>query len=196
VVIVDRELRYMPILNLEIRNRDDTQKMTVAGYAVKFNERSRMLYDEFFEKVAVGAFAKSLEENTIKALWDHNTNLVLGSTKSQTLRIKEDDIGLYFELDLPDTETGRNAYESISRGDVDGVSFGFNVRADSWEYIKEEDIYIRTLLDIDLVEISPTPFPAYETSEVGKRSLEQFKNKSNRQDEAEMLKVKIKLLEI
>ena len=171
---MDRELRYMPILNLEIRNRDDTQKMTVAGYAVKFNERSRMLYDEFFE----------------------NTNLVLGSTKSQTLRIKEDDIGLYFELDLPDTETGRNAYESISRGDVDGVSFGFNVRADSWEYIKEEDIYIRTLLDIDLVEISPTPFPAYETSEVGKRSLEQFKNKSNRQDEAEMLKVKIKLLEI
>ena len=49
----------------------------------------------------------------------------------------------YFELDLPDTETGRNAYESISRGDVDGVSFGFNVRADSWEYIKEEDIYVR-----------------------------------------------------
>ena len=191
-----KELRYMPILNLEIRNRDDTQKMTVAGYAVKFNERSRMLYDEFFEKVAAGAFAKSLEENTIKALWDHNTNLVLGSTKSQTLRIKEDDIGLYFELDLPDTETGRNAYESISRGDVDGVSFGFNVRADNWEYIKEEDIYIRTLLDIDLVEISPTPVPAYETSEVGKRSLEQFKNKSNRQDEAEMLKVKIKLLEI
>ena len=75
---VDKELRYLQIQDMQIRNRDDTNKtMTVEGYVVKFNERSQLLYDEFYEKVSKGAFAKSLEENTIKALWDHNTNLVL-----------------------------------------------------------------------------------------------------------------------
>ncbi len=75
---MDKELRYLQIQDMQIRNRDDTNKtMTVEGYVVKFNERSELLYDEFYEKVSKGAFAKSLEENTIKALWDHNTNLVL-----------------------------------------------------------------------------------------------------------------------
>ena len=75
---MDKELRYLQIQDMQIRNRDDTNKtMTVEGYVVKFNERSQLLYDEFYEKVSKGAFAKSLEENTIKALWDHNTNLVL-----------------------------------------------------------------------------------------------------------------------
>ena len=75
-------------------------------------------------------------------------------------------------------------FESIKRGDVDGVSFGFYIRdnGDKWEYLKEEDVYERTLLDIDLIEISPTPFPAYPTSEVGKRSLSDYnlKNKEER----------------
>ncbi len=112
------------------------------------------------------------------------------------MRIKEDDIGLYFELDLPDTETGKNAYESITRGDVDGVSFGFNVRADKWEYLKDDDIYERTLLDIDLVEISPTPFPAYQTSEVSKRRLQELKKQDNNTQSKDILDIKLRLLKI
>lgn len=195
-----KEIRYLPISQMQIRkNENDETKLSVVGYVVKFNERSQLLYDEFYEKVARGAFSKSLEDNTIKALWDHNTNLVLGSTRSKTLRLKEDDTGLYFELDLPNNEIGKNAYESITRGDVDGVSFGFFVRDDGWEYKKDEDVYERTLLDIDLREISPTPFPAYENSEVNKRSIlleMNIKTKEQRKLELEKLKLKIKLLEI
>nr|WP_236871018.1 HK97 family phage prohead protease [Brevibacillus laterosporus] len=62
----------------------------------------------------------------------------------------------------------------MQRGDVDGGSFGFHVRKDAWTYLKDEDVYERTLTDINLAEISPTPFPAYESSEVNQRSIEQF----------------------
>ena len=164
--------------------------MAIKGYVVKFNDRSQLLYDEWYERVAKGAFAKSLEQNTIKALWNHNSDIVLGSTKSRTLQLVEDDIGLRFELELPNSSQAKDIYESIKRGDVDGVSFGFYVRenGDKWEYLKEEDIYERTLLDIDLIEISPTPFPAYPTSEVGKRSLEAHNLKSKEERVLEELK--------
>jgi len=119
---MEKELRYIPFANLQIRAVQADNRMIVEGYVVKFNERSQLLFGEFYEKVAKGAFARSLSENTIKGLWDHNTNIVLGSTKSDTLRLREDDVGLWFELDLPNNAAGQNAYESISRGDVDGMS--------------------------------------------------------------------------
>lgn len=170
-----KEIRYIPAMSLSIREDANPDVMAIKGYVVKFNERSSLLYDEWYERVAKGAFAKSLQQNTIKALWNHNSDIVLGSTKSNTLKLIEDDVGLRFDLELPNSSQAKDIYESIKRGDVDGVSFGFYIRenGDKWEYLKEEDVYERTLLDIDLIEISPTPFPAYPTSEVGKRSLEE-----------------------
>ena len=184
----------------ELRVIEDTEKpdkKTIRGYVLKYNERSLLLFDEWYEKVSKGAFAKSLEENTIKALWNHNSDVVLGSTKSRTLSLKEDDTGLFFEIDLPNTTQARDLYEMVKRGDVDGVSFGFYVRAngDKWEYLKEEDVYERTLLDIDLVEISPTAFPAYPSSEAGARSLEllEKRNLKTKEERLETTKLKRKL---
>ena len=186
-----KEIRYIPAMELSIRNdMENPDIMAIKGYVVKFNERSQLLYDEWYERVAKGAFAKSLEENTIKASWNHNSDIVLGSTKSKTLKLEEDDIGLRFDLELPNSSQAKDIYESIKRGDVDGVSFGFYIRdnGDKWEYLKEEDVYERTLLDIDLIEISPTPFPAYPTSEVGKRSLEANNLKTREERVLEELK--------
>ncbi|WP_019850633.1 HK97 family phage prohead protease [Desulfitobacterium sp. PCE1] len=170
----EKEIRTI-IKDMEIRKKEDGTR-SIAGYVVKWNTRSELIWGEFYEKVAKGAFAKSLEENTIKALWNHRTDFVLGSTKNATLRLNEDDIGLIFELDLPNNSWGNDAFESISRGDVDGVSFGFFTRNDKWEYLKDEDVYERTLLDVDLKEISPTPWPANPSSEVYKRSLDMLPN--------------------
>lgn len=210
----EKETRYFSIKNLEVRvtppagtgagEEDDQINATVSGYVVKFNERSELIFDEFYEKVGAGAFSRSLKENTIKALWNHDSNLVLGSTKSQTLRLREDNIGLYFEIDLPNNDIGENSLESIQRGDVDGVSFGFTVRADSWAFIEAEDVYERTLLDIDLVEISPTPFPAYEgSSEVAvvQRSMQESNIQTKEQRHLQKVKkeqidLKIKLIEL
>ncbi|QOS97904.1 HK97 family phage prohead protease [Brevibacterium sp. JNUCC-42] len=194
-----RETRHI-LHPIEVRSVKENSQLSIRGYIVKFNERSKLIYGEFYEKVAQGAFSRSLEENTIKALWNHRTDYVLGSTKNETLRLYEDDIGLRFELDLPNNTWGKDAYESIQRGDVDGVSFGFYVRnnGDAWEYVREEDIYVRTLLDVNLFEVSPTPFPAYESSEVNQRSMEQFgiTTKEQRKHEKEKLLLEIDLLSI
>lgn len=197
-----KEIRYIPAMELSIReDPDNPNSMGIKGYVVKFNDRSVLLYDEWYEKVSKGAFSRSLQDNVIKALWNHNSDIVLGSTKSNTLQLEEDSIGLRFELSLPNTSNGKDIYESIKRGDVDGVSFGFYVRKDAWEFLKDEDIYERTLLDIDLIEISPTAFPAYPSSEVGKRSLEKnhLKTKDERAHEEllkKQLEARLNLLKI
>src|SRR5690606_2798595 len=115
-------------------------------------------------------FAKSLEKNNIKALWNHNPDFPLGSTKGGTLKLEEDDKGLRFELELPNNSWGRDAEIAVRRKDVDGVSFGFSVNKDEWDRSNEKEP-IRTLVDVNLIEISPTPFPAYPATSVNARSV-------------------------
>ncbi|MGF9906953.1 HK97 family phage prohead protease [Brevibacillus porteri] len=193
------EVRYLPVESIEFRSTgEDGSTNTISGYVVKFNQRSQLIWGEFYEKVAKGAFARSLSENVIKALWNHRSDFVLGSTKNQTLRLWEDHIGLRFECDLPNSTWGKDAAESIQRGDVDGMSFGFGVRKDSFTYLKDEDVYERTLIDIDLREVSPTPFPAYPDSEVSQRSIDQLgiTTKEQRKHEKEKLLLEIDLLSL
>lgn len=173
------EKRILLPQTVEIRARDDG-KTVIEGYVVKWNQRSHVMIDwwgdKFVERVAKGAFSRSLsEKDDIKAFWNHNSDMVLGSTKAKTLELVEDDAGLRYSIIPPDTTWGRDAVESIRRGDVSGTSFGFLVRKDDWEYLAEEDLYQRTLLDVDLIEISPTPLPAYPDSEaqLSERSLSQ-----------------------
>lgn len=194
-----KEIRYLTVQNLEIRSEiSEETTMGIDGYVAKWDARSQLIWGEFYEKIAKGAFTRSLQENTIKALWNHRTDYVLGSSKNSTLRLSEDDIGLRFELDLPNNSWGRDAFESITRGDVDGVSFGMYVRNDSWLYLRDEDVYERTLLDINLFEISPTPFPAYLDSEVSKRSINELgiTTKEQRKLEKEKLLLELDLLSI
>lgn len=176
---------------------------TLVGYAAVFEKLSVQMWG-FREKIRKGNFQESLEKNNIKALWNHNTDIVLGSTKGGTLRLNEDDKGLKFELDLPDTQAGRDAATSINRKDVDGMSFGFNMKVDEWDE-SDPDKVVRTLIKSDLHEISPTPFPAYPQTKVGVRSskddYENYLKNKNNEDEEKLkneneLKLKLKLLEL
>ncbi|WP_443701100.1 HK97 family phage prohead protease, partial [Pseudomonas sp.] len=89
---------------------------------------------------------------------------LLGRVGAGTLRLKEDDVGLAFELDLPDTSLGRDVAELVKRGDVDGCSFGFVSVTDKWEGEQ------RSLHAVDLHEITITSNPAYLTTSVSVRS--------------------------
>jgi len=171
----------------DIEIRAEGEKKTLRGYAAIFDKLSSPLMG-FREKIRAGAFKESINKENIRALWNHNTDLVLGSTKNNTLRLEEDTRGLKFEIDLPDTQWGRDAAVSVSRGDVDGMSFAFNVKKQEWD---ESDIknVVRTLVDVDLHEISPTAFPAYPQTKVTARSVkedyedyftEQLKEEENR----------------
>lgn len=140
--------------------------------------------DEFFEVIAPGAFSEYMKEYSTLSLWCHRTDQILGNTKSGTLRLFDGVSELRFELDLPNSSWGNDAYESLQRGDVDGVSFGFNVRTngDRWSKVERDGktIYKRTVLQATLPEISMTPFAAYPANEVSVRSLEDFKAEEQR----------------
>jgi HK97 family phage prohead protease len=142
--------------DLEIRQ--DGDGMTLRGYAAVFNSPSQPL--PFIETIERGAFRDSLNSrNDIKLLWNHDTSIVLGSTRAGTLKLVEDERGLYVEANLPDTQAGRDAVISIQRGDVTGFSFGFRVAAggDTWINANE-----RVLKRVNIHEVSVgVAFPAY-----------------------------------
>lgn len=169
---MEREIRILPS-EIELRETEDG-KRSIYGYAVKWKQLSEKLgYSfRFREKFVKGAFADSLRNDKQKALWNHNSDFVLGSTKSGTLSLVEDEIGLRFNIDLPENTWGKDAYESIKRGDVDGVSFGFKKEVDEWDE-SDPDNVIRTIKKAKLFEVSPTPFPAYPQTEVQARSVEE-----------------------
>ena len=188
----------MPGLEFREQQVDGKTIRTIAG-TIKYETDSVVMRDwfgdEFVEQIAKGAFDQALRENRIMALWSHDTRTVLGSTANSTLRLRSDDVGLHFEADLPDTTAGRDAWESISRGDVDSVSFGFFTRKDKWSAEKREGkppLYRRTVLDADLKEVSPVAFPAYPENTVTVRNLDTYRE-SIRSAEQEMVKRKLAL---
>lgn len=133
--------------------------------------------DIIVEQIASGAFDESLKNREVVGLWSHDTSQVLGNTKSGSLRIENTKTELRFELDIPNTSSGNDAWELIKRGDVDGVSFGMKVTKDKWSSEQRDDvkIYKRSILNAELYEISPVAFPAYPSNDVSARSLDDFK---------------------
>ncbi|MEI0495300.1 HK97 family phage prohead protease [Brachyspira intermedia] len=170
----------MPVNNNEIRSIDiDIQKSTdtegeplkLRGYAIVYNSLSEPLYGDLFrERINRGAFTKSLLENDQVCLWGHDTRYVLGRKSAGTLILREDDKGLYFEVSLPNTTWARDLKESVDRGDIKQMSFGFKVVRENWldnkETLKEYGMPIREVEEITLHEISLVTFPAYPQTNV------------------------------
>jgi HK97 family phage prohead protease len=166
-----KEIRYLPVEDM--RAVDANGKRTIAGYAAVFYKMSENL-GGFREKIAKGAFRTSVASGDVRAFWSHNVDIILGRTKANTLRINEDEYGLAFELDLPDTQAGRDAFVSINRGDVTAMSFGFNTITDKWDRSADGTPHTRTLLDVELLEVSPVAFPAYPQTSVNTRALSEL----------------------
>lgn len=158
---------------------DDKGVRHITGYAAVFNSLSEDL-GGFREKIAPGAFARAIKDDDVRALWNHNSDCVLGRTKSGTLRLSEDEHGLKIECDPPDAQWVRDLMASIDRGDIDQMSFGFIVRrypdgSRGAQWVEENGEDIRILTDVELFDVSPVTFPAYPDTEVGLRSLEEHK---------------------
>lgn len=151
------------------------KEMTIGGYAAVFNTKTTIetFIGSFDEEIAPGAFRTSIASGDVRALWSHNTDIVIGSTKNGSLKLSEDNVGLQFELKLPNTTDGRDAYELIKEQYVTGVSFGFRVKKEEWTKGKGDESDSRRILDVELLEISPVAFPAYEASTVAARSSEE-----------------------
>lgn len=140
------------------------------GYAAVFNSPSADL-GGFVETIAPGAFADSLRRgDDVLALYHHDTRAVLGRSRAGTLRLREDGRGLFFELDVANTSAGRDVLESVGRGDITGASFGFRALRDTWGTGKKPAT--RELLEVELLDVTITPSPAYPATVVSRRSLD------------------------
>lgn len=158
-----REMRTFDITKLKTRDATDDKPSLITGYAAVFNSQTS-IGDYFEEIIMPGAFARSLSENgDIRALFNHNWDNILGRTKSGTLRLEEDERGLKFEIELPNTSTGRDLAESMSRGDINQCSFGFWIAEETWDYSVEPAL--RTIHEVELHEISVVSIPAYDDTE-------------------------------
>lgn len=151
-------------------------KPGIDGHSAVFNE----VYDNgwFRETIMPGAFKRVLgEDPDVRCLFNHNPDNILGRTKSGTLRLKEDKDGLYFDNDMPDHPMAAVVRSAIDRGDVDGCSFAFTVRSQTWK--EEQDpndskrmICTRQITEIDqLYDVGPVTYPAYDGTSVAARSL-------------------------
>lgn len=159
------ERRAFPLTEIRMVDEDTTPKIT--GYAAVFNELSKDL-GGFREKIAPGAFSKTLQTADVRALWNHDPNFVLGRNKSGTLSLREDERGLRIEITPPDTQWAKDLITSMKRGDIDQMSFGFRTVADEWETQGKENI--RTLKEVELFDVSIVTYPAYPQTTVQARS--------------------------
>lgn len=184
--MIKTEKREIVTDGIEIREGEDG-KRTIQGYAVKWEMKSQTMgyWYRFKEQFKKGAFTESLTNEDQRALWSHDTSQVLGRTKNGTLRLFEDEVGLRFELDLPNTTLGNDTYETIKRGDVDGVSFGFQQQKQEWDETDPDNV-VRTITKAKLMEISPVAFPAYPDSQVSARSNDPYKEYLDEKKQGEL----------
>lgn len=167
---------------------DESGTKTLTGYAAVFNSPTD-IGGYFTEQIAPGAFAETIKGD-VRCLFNHESGNVLGRTKSGTLRLWEDERGLRFEVDLPDTVLGKDVGTLVKRGDVSGCSFNFRATKQSWDDTVEPPL--RTLEKLEIEEVSIVTFPAYADTSVGVRSLESIRAEAEAARTAEQRKAENK----
>lgn len=170
--MIDGKLRTVRTALTQFETREDEgQEPTIEGYFSVFNS----IYEiapGMTESVAPGAFSRSLQGGDIRALINHDSTLVLGRTKAHTLELHEDERGLWGKITVnPNDRDAMNLYERVKRGDVDQCSFGFVITKEETDFRDDGSVHW-TIQDVDLYEVSPCTFPAYEATSIAARTAE------------------------
>lgn len=155
------------------RGAEGDNKLKLSGHAAVFNRETVLVpanawykgSPEIREVIEPGAFSKTLKERDVRAVWNHNTDIVLGRKGNGTLELREDEIGLANDIFPPDTSLIRDmVITPIERGDVDQMSFGFRIIRE--KMVEENNVITFTLKELDLVEVSPVTIPAYPQTDI------------------------------
>lgn len=157
----------------EIRTRElpKTDSNTVEGYALNWNEYDMGAFIERIDPNALG----DLRSYDVHALYNHDYDKVLARSKygEGTLSLEQDEEGLKFRFELPETATGQEVRALVGRGDVDQASWAFTVKKERWENVRSEKP-LRIIEQIgEMYDISLTPRGANPTTSVALRSLEE-----------------------
>lgn len=169
----DLEHRTMQMSGMKIR--EENGKRRLEGYFAVFDQPYEV-YPGWIETIAPGAFSRALASGQdVKVLWNHNPDIVLGSTGNKTADLREDQRGLFGGTDINEQDQdAKNAYARVDRGDVNGCSFGFEISRmeESWD---EDGTYRTRILEVSpLFEVSPCTFPAYTQTSITARAQEQL----------------------
>jgi len=159
---------------------DRSEGRRIVGFPIVFNSESRVMthprIGQFRERVLPEAVDHTMRSGaSVKALWNHNSDLVLGNTRAGTLFLRKTATALRIEIDPP--QWAEPQLETIQRGDVDGMSFAFRVLPDGEDWdLRSDGLPLRTISDMEFTEVSLTAFAAYEATSVSvsQRSLETF----------------------
>ena len=153
----------------ELRNADDDDRKTITGYAAVYHRADDdgteySLGAGIVEHIMPGAFDDAIGRDDVRALFNHDPDHVLGRNKAGTLRLTADARGLRYEVDMPDTQLARDLRESIRRGDISGSSFAFTIPDGGQEWREDGDRVVREIRAVNLHDVGPVTYPAYESS--------------------------------
>lgn len=180
------ERRTLKMQDAQVRERDGARYLE--GYFAVFNREYAVCHN-WMETIAPGAFRAFLESGKdVKVLWNHNHDIVLGSTAAGTATLREDDVGLWGSVLINEKDQDAvNAHARVERGDVDGCSFGFDIGA--WEEAWDGEEYRTVILEVDpLYEVSPCTFPAYTDTSISARAQQSMEEARQRFAEAQQKK--------
>ncbi|WOQ72338.1 HK97 family phage prohead protease [Bacillus stratosphericus] len=194
-MILEKEIRAIQEGSLKATEETDKGRM-ITGYALKFGTRSQNLggFIETIEKRAL----QNADMSDVRALIDHDPSKILGRTKAGTLKLTVDDIGLRFELSLPNTQYANDLYENLRLGNISNCSFGFHLakNGDSFKRDEKSGLPLRSLTNISrITDVSIVTYPAYEDTDVSiaQRHLKQHQNNHL---EKEKIKFELELIQL
>lgn len=167
---VEHRIHNCPI---ELRSSDSVDSRTVEGYGFKYNVWSKQLYGFFREQIAPGAL-EGADMSDIKAYFNHDPNYLLARTISGTLNVSNDEIGLRYAFDAPDTSYANDLLQLLKRKDIQHSSFSFMILADEWgDDPENKGGELRTITRFAFIDdVSPVSNPAYPDATSWKRSME------------------------
>ena len=160
----------MRTASTKFNTRDEDGKLSIEGYFAVFDSVYQ-IGPNMSESIAQGAFDNTLSGD-IRALINHDTTLVLGRTKANTLQLRTDSHGLWGHIDInPNDSDAMNLYNRVQRGDVDQCSFGFDILNEETDFREDGSVHW-TIKEVRLYEVSPCTFPAYEETHIAARAKE------------------------
>lgn len=160
------EQRFLKMHDISTRDADTGPE--IEGYFAVFDEIYEV-WPGVTESIQPGAFDSSVTQD-VRALYNHNSDVILGRVSAGTLELRQDSHGLWgrVKINRNDTEA-MNVYERISRGDITGCSFGFDIKSERYDIHEDGSVHY-TIEDVDpLYEVSPCVFPAYEATNISSR---------------------------
>lgn len=160
--------------DFKTRSEDNGDKY-IEGYFAVFGQETE-IWDGWFEQLSQGAFTKSIADNDIRCLFNHEDGFVLGRTSAGTLELSEDVHGLWGRVKInPHDRSAMDVYARVERGDISGCSFGFFPTNEQFED-RADGTVLNTILDTDTIEVSVCTFPAYPQTEIQARKQD-FNNR-------------------